>query len=247
MSHATREIEEDVEVVPGSRRRIERLAHALNPALAVGHRPLRFAPAGRGREDHVGQLGGRGEEDVLHDEQVEALEPMPRLGLVGFRLERVLAQDVERPELALLHRLEHFRHVPAARRRDRNAPAPLELRSKLGDFHMLEARQTVGKRPHVASALHVVLAPQRIEARAVAAHMPGQQSQIDQGEHVIDRVVVLGDPQGPADQRPVGPGVGMRQLADRARGHPCFLLGVSERIRLDTPAGTPRSPSWRAR
>ena len=127
-------------VVPGSRRRIERLAHALNPALTVGHRPLRLAPAGRSREDHVGHLGGRGEEDVLHDEEVEALEPMPGLDLVRFRLERVLAQDVKGAELTPFHRLEHFRHVPAARRRDLDSPVPLELRPELGDLHVLEAR-----------------------------------------------------------------------------------------------------------
>ena len=124
---------------------------------------------------------------------------------------------------------------------------PLELGPKLGDFHMLEAREPVGKRPHVASALDVVLPPQRIEARAVAAHMAGQQSQIDQCEYVIDRVVVLCDPQRPADQRPVGPGVGMRHLPDRACGDARFPLGVSERIRLDSLACTTRSPSWRAR
>ena len=114
VSHPAREVEEDADVVPGPGGRVQGLAHALDPALAVGHRPLGFAPAGRGREDHVGHLGGRGEEDVLDDEEVEALEPMPGLGLVGLRLERVLAEDVEGPELAPFHRLEHLREVPAA-------------------------------------------------------------------------------------------------------------------------------------
>ena len=97
---------------------------------------------------------------------------------------------------------------------------------------MLEAGEPVGKRPHVAAALDVVLAAQRVEAGAVSAHMAGQQRQVDQGEDVIDRVVVLGDPERPADHRPVGAGVGVGHLADRARGDARFLLGVGERVGL---------------
>ncbi len=232
MAHPPRQVEEDVQIIPSPRRRIERLAHSLDTAFAVGYRALRLAPAGRGREDHVRHLGGRGEEDVLHDQEVEALEPMPSLSLVRFRLERVLAQDVERAEFASLHRLEHFRHVPAAFRGNGASPEAIELRAELVDLDVLEAREAVRKRPHVAAALDVVLPPQRIEARAIAAHVSGQQGEIDQREHVIDGIVVLGDPQGPADHRLAGRGERVRHVADCVRGDACFSLGISERIRF---------------
>ena len=79
------------------------------------------------------------------------------------------------------------------------------------------AGQLVGDGAHVAAALHVVLAAQRDQAGAVAADVAGEQRQVDQREHVVGRVVVLGDAEGPADLRPVGAGVGVRQLADQRR------------------------------
>ena len=43
---------------------------------------------------------------------------------VGLGLGRVLADDVERAQLAALHRLEHLREVPAVARLDRGRPRP---------------------------------------------------------------------------------------------------------------------------
>ena len=104
--------------------------------------------------------------------------------------------------------------------------------AELGDLDVLEAGEPVGQRAHVAAALDVVLPAQRVEARAVSAHVAGQQRQVDQREDVIDRVVVLGDPEGPADHRPAGPGVGVRHLPDRAGGDARLPLGVGERVGL---------------
>ena len=84
--------------------------------------PSVSAHAGGGRQDDVGDLRRRGQEDVLDDEEVEAhqapLDEVP----VRLRLQRVLAEDVQRRELAAVHRLEHVREVPAALRRDLAAP-----------------------------------------------------------------------------------------------------------------------------
>ena len=109
-----------------------------------------------------------GQKQVLHDEAVEAFEQMRRARLVGLRLHRVLADHVERAQLAALHRLEHPRQVPAPSRRDRHAPRPLELRPHLVVLDVLETRQPIGQRAHVAAALHVVLAAQRVDARSPA-------------------------------------------------------------------------------
>ena len=110
---------------------------------------------------------------------------------------------------------------------------------------------------HVAAALHVVLPAQRDQPGAVPAHVPGEQRQVDQREHVVGGVVVLGDAQRPADLRAVGARVGVRQLADQLRaGTPVISLGALERVRLDRRAvvleagrrparRTPRSPARR--
>ena len=62
---------------------------------------------------------------------------------------------------------------------------------------------------------------------------PVSSGEVDQREDVVDRVVVLGDAERPADHRPVGLRVGVGQLADRGRGHARLALGVLERVRLD--------------
>ena len=61
-----------------------------------------------------------------------------------------------------------------------DAPGALELRAQFVVLDVLKAGQAVGNGAHVAAALDVVLPAQRIEAAAVAAHVPGQQGQIDQ-------------------------------------------------------------------
>jgi hypothetical protein len=44
----------------------------------------------------------------------------------------------------------------------------------------------VRQRAHVAAALDVVLAAQRVEARAPAADVAGEQRQVDQRQDVVD-------------------------------------------------------------
>ena len=57
------------------------------------------------------ELRRAGEEDVLHHEMVEAREQSLGPVLVRLGLRRVLADGVERRDLAVLHRLEHLGHV----------------------------------------------------------------------------------------------------------------------------------------
>ena len=68
---------------------------------------------------------------------------------------------------------------------------------------------------------------------APPADVPAQERQVDEGEHVVDTVVVLGDAERPADLRPVGAGVGVGELTDRLNGHPGDLRAALERPLLD--------------
>ena len=192
-AHPVREVEDDRQVVARARRRLDRLAHALDAALGVGDGALALGPGRGGRQDDVGELRGLGQEQVLDDEEVEALEQVDRALLVGLGLDRVLADAVDRGQVAALHRVEHPRQVPAALGRDGDAPLGVELRPQRVVLDVLEARQAVGEGAHVAAALDVVLATQRVDAAAVAPDVAGQQDQRDQGQDVVDRVVVLGD------------------------------------------------------
>ena len=44
--------------------------------------------------------------------------------------------------------------------------------------------------------------------------VPGEQRQVDEREHVVDRVVMLGDAQGPADHGTIGTGIGVCRVAN---------------------------------
>ena len=112
--------------------------------------------------------------------------------------------------------------------------ACLEARASLVvALDVLEAGQLVRDRPHVAAALDVVLAAQRVEPRAEAADVPAEQAEVDQREDVVDGVVVLGDAERPADHAAVGPGERVRRLADHLGGHAGQPLALLERERLD--------------
>ncbi len=195
--------------------------------------PFRLGPGCGGRQDDVGELGRLGQEQVLDDEEVEVLEEVDRPLLVGLRLDRVLADAVDRGQVATLHRIEHPGQVPAAPGRDRDAPLGVEARPDRVVLDVLEAGQPVGQGAHVAAALDVVLATQRVDAAAVAPDVTGQQHERDQGQHVVDGVVVLGDAERPADHRAGRLGEGVGKLADGLGRDAGLALGVFERVRLD--------------
>ncbi len=214
-THPVCEVEHDGEVVPGSRRRLDRLADPLDAPLGIGDGPLRFGPGRGGRQDHVSKRSGPGQEQVLDDEEVEVREEMDRPLLVRLRLDGVLADAVDRGQVASLHRIEHPGQMPAALRRHRHAPGGVERRPQCVVLDVLEPGQAVGQGAHVATALDVVLAAQRVDAAAIAADVPGQQDERDEREDVVDRVVVLGDPERPAQDRAGRGGERVGQIPDR--------------------------------
>ena len=52
--------------------------------------------------------------------------------------------------------------------------------------------------------------------------MATQQRQVDEGEDIVDGVVVLSDAQRPAELGPVGTGVGVGQFRDLGGRYPCL-------------------------
>ncbi len=123
--------------------------------------------------------------------------------------------------------------MPAAFGLDANAPGTLEFRAQFPVLDVLEAGQAIGDRTHIAAALYVILAAQRVETAAIAAHVAREQGEIDEGENIVHRVVMLGDAEGPADLRALSPGVSVGGLPDNRGGHAGLTLRARERILLD--------------
>ncbi len=136
--------------------------------------------------------------------------------------------------------------MPAAFGRDADSPGPLEFRAQFVVFNVLEARQSVGDRAHIAAALDVVLAAQRIETAAVAAHVAGEEGEVDEGDNVVDGVVMLGDAEGPADLRALSSGVGVRCRPDDFAGHAGLALRRAPACTSRRNRDRPQSRWWRA-
>ena len=77
----------------------QRLPPELHQPVGVGEGAGLFGKRGRG-QDHVGEIRGLGEEDVLHDQHLELRERRARVAHVGIRHRRVLAHHVHATDLA---------------------------------------------------------------------------------------------------------------------------------------------------
>src|SRR5215471_7103702 len=108
------QIEDDLDVVADTRRWRHSTADALHPALAGSHGAITLTPTRGGRKDHVSKLRRFGIEEVLDQKKLESAKKFERMMTVGFRVGGVLAEDVERSQLAALHGAEHPAQVPAA-------------------------------------------------------------------------------------------------------------------------------------
>ena len=87
-------IEQDRDIVASARRRFQRFSHSLNAALAVRHRAFALAPGGSGRQHNVRKLAGLRQEHVLRNYEFQPFQEVTCVILVGFRLERVLADNI---------------------------------------------------------------------------------------------------------------------------------------------------------
>ena len=130
---------------------------------ALGLAPARRPPGGRRRRARrswsgrcPGRRGGRGREQA------------PRSPcLVGLGLDRVLADDVERRSARPAPWRRTSRSGASRASAGRRRPRPRRTAARSGVvLDVLEAGQPVGEGAHVAAALDVVLAAQRVQARA---------------------------------------------------------------------------------
>src|SRR5437660_5925893 len=123
--------------------------------------------------------------------------------------------------------------MPAAIGLDPDAPGTLEFRAQFAVLNVLEAGQAVGDRAHISTPLDVVLAAQRVETTAVAAHVAGKEAEVDEGDDVVHRVVMLGDAECPTDLGALSPSVSVCSFPDDFGGHARLARRALERVLLD--------------
>ena len=196
--------------------------------------PSASAHAADGRQDDVGELCGRGQEDVLDDEEVEASTEADRPLLVGLGLDRVLADHVDRGQLAALHRVEHARTGASRASAGPSRPSAASNFARSSSFSTCwKPGSRSGRAPMSPPPWTLFWPRSGLRPLPYRPTCPVSSDEVDQGEDVVDRVVVLGDAERPADHRPRRRGEGVGQLADRVGRDARLALGVLERVALD--------------
>ena len=202
----------------------------LHAALGIGVGPVALG-VGRRRQHDMGKLRRFGEKNVLHNEEFKLPKRLHHVRDVGIGEHGVLAHDVQRLDLSLEGRGEHLRHRQAGRVGEFNVPRFLELGADVGVGDLLVAGIVVRQGAHVASALDVALAAQRIDAGAGPADLPGDHRQVRKRSDVIDAGRVLGYAHRIDDGRPFRRGVEAGRLLDELGRDPGDLRHPLRRIR----------------
>ena len=131
------------------------------------------------------------------------------LNVVGVRvrLGDVLTLDVKALEGPLDRAVEHVRDAQARLGVEGASPELLELMADGVVGHVAVAGQLVGERAHVARALHVVLAPQRVDAYAITADVARRHCQVRHAHDHRRALAVLGNAEAVVDRGVAAGGV----------------------------------------
>src|SRR5262249_35229346 len=106
-----------------------------------------------------------------------------------------------------------------------HAPVGLEGRTHLGIGHVAVGAELVRERAHVARALYVVLAAQRVDAHALAPEVAGRHGEVRDPHDGGGPLAVLGDAEAVVDRAVAGFGIEARRGADALGGHAGDRLG----------------------
>ena len=193
-------------------------AAELDLAVGVGDGAVLLGP-GRGGQDHVGELRGLGDEEVLHDQVLEPGERGAGVVEVGVGHRRVLAQDVHAAHLSGGDRVHGLDHGEAGLGGERRRPQLLEGGAVLRVAHRAVVGQHHRDEAGIRGALHVVLPAQRVQAGAGAADVAGGERERDQAARVVGAVHMLRDAHAPEDHRAFGVRIQAGDVADLVRRH----------------------------
>jgi hypothetical protein len=167
----------------------------------------------------MGVIGGLVQEQVVDDDAFHRLQPGLDVLGVGVGLQDVLALDVDAAECAVDGRVEH---VGMRRPGSGLSSTPQSFLEHVADFragNMPVARQLVRERAHVAGALHVVLAAERVHADAGTADIAGRHGEVGDRHHRGRALAVLGDAEAVIDRAIAAAGIEPRRAAQFFRRH----------------------------
>ena len=185
------------------------LAH-LHHAVGVADGAGFFRPGGGGQH-HIGQPRRFSHENVLHHEVVQTGQGVP--GMVQVRIAHggVFAHHVHAANLVrvavvgqrLVHDLDHGVARLVVQLGVPEVFKPGVVRCVV---NALVVGKHHGDQTGITGALHVVLAAQRVQARARLADLAGHRNQRDQAAGVVGAMHMLADAHAPQDHRAFGLG-----------------------------------------
>ena len=166
----------------------------------------------------------------------------------GIGLRDVFALDVHALEAAVERGVEHVRDAQARLGLQRHAPRSLEQRAHGRVRDVTVARQLVRERAHVARALHVVLAAQRVHADAFAADVAGGHREVRDADDGGRALAVLGDAEAVVDRRVRRRSRTAARRRAPAAGHAGLASAGLGRVLADRgrTRATPRTPRPRS-
>jgi len=171
---------------------LDSLADALDAALGIGEGAVLLSEGGTG-QDNVGKLCGLGKEDILNDQQFALLQSLAYMVDIGVGHHRVLTHDVQAADAAFLDSVHYLGNGEAGLGGKGHAPCLFELGAGFVIEDLLVAREIGGQTAHVAGALNVVLAAQRVDAAAVLADLAAQECEVGSAHNAVGAGGVLGD------------------------------------------------------
>jgi hypothetical protein len=173
------------------------------------------------------------QEDVLRDDELARLEALLDVVRVRLRLRRVLADQVERLDTAVVQAGDDLVEAIAGHGRHLDPPRLRELPPDLGVLDRLVPRQVRRVRSGIVQPLDVVLAAERVEAGGLVAKVARHQHEVRKRPDVVDSAGVLGDPERVEDRCVALARVLARGLPDRLRRDARHLLGLLRRVPRD--------------
>jgi hypothetical protein len=211
-AHALGDVLDEPEVLPRLARQRQGLAAHLHLPVRVGDRAVLLRP-GRGRQDHVGIGRGLGEEDVLHHEMLEVRE-RPRAWLRSGSDIAGFSPMMYMPLISSAWTASMISTTVLPRLGSSFTPQAASYFARIsGVLHRLVVGEEHRDEAGVGGALHVVLAAQRMQARAGAADLAADQRERDQAARIVGAVGVLRDAHAPEDDGAFGAREGARDLA----------------------------------
>ena len=182
----------------------DRRAQHLHSAVGIRNCAALFIKRRRWK-DHISVVGRLSYEDVLHHKMIQFRQGIPCMFHVGVRHRWILAKDIHRLDLVLMHRVhnlgdgEAFFITEIAR-----LPNIGESGAHTIVCHRLIIWQEHRDQTRIRRALHVVLSTQWVQTCARTANMAAHERKRDQAARVVGAVDMLADTHAPEDHTGFG-------------------------------------------